>query len=93
MLRIARSGGGMRQGRLADIGTAPANRWGPSSLIRWTLPGEGAHARIRGVEAGADAAVARFDGAVLNALRETETQTLYRAGNSPYLTARWRRTR
>ena len=52
-------------------------------MIRWTLPGEGAHARIRGVEAGADAAVARFDGAVLNALRETETQTLHRADNSP----------
>ena len=60
-------------GLLADIGTAPANRWGLSSLISWTLPGEGEHARIRGAEAGADAALARFDGAVLNALRETET--------------------
>jgi multidrug efflux system outer membrane protein len=47
---------------LADIGTAPANRWGLSSLISWTLPGEGEHARIRGAEAGADAALARFDG-------------------------------
>ena len=60
-------------GLLADIGTAPANRWGLSSLITWTLPGEGEHARIRATEAGADAALARFDGTVLNALRETET--------------------
>ena len=60
-------------GLLADIGTAPANRWGLSSLISWTLPGEGEHARIRATEAGADAALARFDGTVLNALRETET--------------------
>jgi multidrug efflux system outer membrane protein len=37
------------------------------------LPGEGEHARIRATEAGADAALARFDGVVLNALRETET--------------------
>ncbi|CAN5510875.1 efflux transporter outer membrane subunit [soil metagenome] len=60
-------------GLLADIGTAPTNRWGLSSLISWTLPGEGEHARIRATEAGADAALARFDGTVLNALRETET--------------------
>jgi NodT family efflux transporter outer membrane factor (OMF) lipoprotein len=60
-------------GILTDIGTAPANRWSVGSLISWTIPGEGEHARIRGAEAGADAALARFDGTVLNALRETET--------------------
>jgi NodT family efflux transporter outer membrane factor (OMF) lipoprotein len=60
-------------GLLADIGQPAANRWNLSSLISWTLPGEGEHARIRGAEAGADAALARFDGVVLNALRETET--------------------
>ena len=60
-------------GLLADIGQAPANRWGLSSLITWTLPGEGERARIRQAEAGADAALARFDGVVLTALRETET--------------------
>ncbi|PIB91197.1 efflux transporter outer membrane subunit [Caulobacter sp. FWC2] len=101
-------------GLLADIGQAPANRWGLSSLISWTLPGEGERALIRQAEAGADGALARFDGVVLTALRETETsldayahdlqrqaalraardqaalaetqaQTLYRAGRSPYL--------
>lgn len=60
-------------GLLADIGTAPANRWGLTSLISWTLPGEGERARIRQAEAGADGALARFDGVVLTALRETET--------------------
>jgi multidrug efflux system outer membrane protein len=101
-------------GLLADIGQPAANRWGLSSLISWTIPGEGERARIRQTEAGADAALARFDGVVLTALRETETsldayahdldrnaalkaardqaakaesqaQTLYRAGRSPYL--------
>jgi multidrug efflux system outer membrane protein len=60
-------------GLLADVGQPAANRWGLSSLISWTLPGEGEHARIRATEADADAALARFDGVVLNALRETET--------------------
>ena len=60
-------------GLLADLGQAAANRWSIGSLISWTLPGNGERARIRQAEAGADAALARFDGVVLNALRETET--------------------
>lgn len=65
-------------GLLSDIGQPAANRWSVGSLISWTLPGEGEHARIRQTEAGADAALARFDGVVLAALRETETSlTVY----------------
>ncbi|MDR6626115.1 efflux transporter outer membrane subunit [Caulobacter segnis] len=60
-------------GLLADIGQPAANRWGLTSLITWTLPGESERSRIRQAEAGADAALARFDGVVLTALRETET--------------------
>ncbi|MBI1682963.1 TolC family protein [Caulobacter hibisci] len=60
-------------GLLADIGQPAANRWSLSGLVSWTLPGEGERARIRGAEAGADGALAKFDGVVLNALRETET--------------------
>jgi len=60
-------------GLLADIGEAAANRWSVGGLISWTLPTGGERARIRGANAAADAALARFDGVVLNALRETET--------------------
>jgi NodT family efflux transporter outer membrane factor (OMF) lipoprotein len=60
-------------GMLADIGQAATNRWSFGGLVSWTLPGGGERARIRESEAGADAALAKFDGVVLNALRETET--------------------
>jgi NodT family efflux transporter outer membrane factor (OMF) lipoprotein len=60
-------------GLLADIGQPAANRWNVGSLISWTFPGGGERARIRQADAAADAALARFDGVVLNALRETET--------------------
>lgn len=43
-------------------------------LISWSFPNIAAtRARIRQAEAGADAALARFDQSVLNALQETET--------------------
>jgi NodT family efflux transporter outer membrane factor (OMF) lipoprotein len=43
-------------------------------LISWTLPNTGVvRAHIAQAEAGADAALARFDGTVLAALRETQT--------------------
>ncbi|MBO9623339.1 MAG: TolC family protein [Sphingomonas sp.] len=43
-------------------------------LISWEFPNRGrVRARIAGAQAEADAAFARFDGAVLAALRETET--------------------
>jgi len=43
-------------------------------LISWTLPNTGVvRAHIAQASAGADAALARFDGTVLTALRETET--------------------
>jgi outer membrane protein TolC len=42
-------------------------------MISWTFPGGGERARIREADAAADAALAHFDGVVLNALRETET--------------------
>ena len=60
-------------GLLADIGDAAANRWSVGGLISWTLPSGGERARIREANAAADAALAQFDGVVLNALRETET--------------------
>jgi outer membrane protein TolC len=58
---------------LADIGSAATNRWNIGPLISWNFPTAGARARVHEANASADAALARFDGVVLNALRETET--------------------
>ncbi|HZU62312.1 MAG TPA: efflux transporter outer membrane subunit [Novosphingobium sp.] len=60
-------------GKLGDFGTAPANFWNAGGMIDWAFPTHGARARVRAANAGADAALARFDGVVLAALRETET--------------------
>ncbi|MBU6268980.1 MAG: efflux transporter outer membrane subunit [Sphingomonadales bacterium] len=60
-------------GFLKDLGQAAANFWSLGSLIAWNFPGQGARARVRAADADADAELARFDGTVLEALRETET--------------------
>jgi multidrug efflux system outer membrane protein len=60
-------------GLLADLGQPAANRWSVGSLVSWTFPTGGERARIRQADAMSDAALAKFDGVVLNALRETET--------------------
>lgn len=68
---IGVSGGS--SGFLKDVGTAAANMWAVGSLIHWNIPGAGARAKVRAAGADADGALARFDGVVLGALRETET--------------------
>lgn len=61
-------------GALERFGAANATRWSLGPLISWTLPLTGsAHSRIAQAEAGFDGALARFDGAVLNALKEVES--------------------
>ncbi|WP_067061426.1 efflux transporter outer membrane subunit [Roseateles chitosanitabidus] len=61
-------------GTLAGFGKSDALSWSLGPLISWTLPNTGvADARIAQAEAGTRQAAARFDGTVLNALRETET--------------------
>ena len=65
--------GGGSTGFLEDLGQAAANRWSMGSLINWSFPGKGARARVRVASADTDAELARFDGTVLEALRETET--------------------
>ena len=48
--------------------------WSVGPLISWTVPDTGVvRARIAQADASADAALARFDGTVLTALRETQT--------------------
>ncbi|WP_283150022.1 efflux transporter outer membrane subunit [Silvimonas soli] len=65
-------------GILEDIGHPATERWGIGPLISWRIPDNGSRARIHAAEAGADGALAHFDGVVLNALKETETAlTLY----------------
>ena len=61
-------------GTLAGFGKSDTLSWSLGPLISWTLPDNGiADARIAQAEAGTRQAAARFDGTVLNALRETET--------------------
>ena len=66
-------------GALAGFGAANTLHWSLGPLISWTLPATGsARARIAQAQAGSDAALARFDAAVLGALRETESAlTIY----------------
>ncbi|MFM0340917.1 efflux transporter outer membrane subunit [Paraburkholderia fungorum] len=60
-------------GVLEDIGTQPTARWSFGPLISWTFPTNGARGRVREAQASSQVALAKFDGVVLTALRETET--------------------
>lgn len=61
-------------GSLDGVGRRDTLSWSLGPLISWTLPNSGvADARVAQAEAGAEGAFAKFDGAVLTALRETET--------------------
>lgn len=60
-------------GLLENLGEPSTNRWGFGPLLSWTFPSNGARARISMAEASTQAALARFDGVVLNAMRETQT--------------------
>lgn len=58
----------------SQFGDTNTFRWGIGPLISWTLPNTGtARSRIKQAEAEHQAAFARFDATVLNALRETES--------------------
>ena len=61
-------------GPFAALGTGNAFHVGLGPLISWTFPNRRlVRAAIDEAGAGADAALARFDGTVLEALRQTET--------------------
>ncbi|MDD0972975.1 efflux transporter outer membrane subunit [Pseudomonas fontis] len=60
-------------GILDNLGKPETNRWGFGPMLTWTVPTNGSRARIREAEAGTQAALAHFDGVVLNAIRETQT--------------------
>jgi NodT family efflux transporter outer membrane factor (OMF) lipoprotein len=60
-------------GILDELGDPSTNRWGFGGVINWTIPSNGARARIHIAEASNQAALAHFDGVVLNAIREAQT--------------------
>jgi len=60
-------------GILEHLGQAQTAHWSVGPMITWNIPTSGTRARIHGIEAGSDAALAHFDGVVLKALRETDT--------------------
>ncbi len=60
-------------GIIDNLGKPATNRWSFGPLISWTVPSNGSRARIHQAEASAQAALARFDAVVLNAIRETQT--------------------
>lgn len=60
-------------GIIDELGEPSTNRWGFGGVINWTIPSNGARARIHIAEASSQAALARFDGVVLNAVREAQT--------------------
>jgi len=65
---------GSSAGHANDFGRKDTLAWSLGPLISWTVPNTGAaQARIAQAEAGTRAALAKFDGTVLTALRETET--------------------
>lgn len=61
-------------GILDNLGEPSTNRWGIGPQISWSIPTNGTRARIRMAEASTQAALAHFDGVVLNAIRETQTR-------------------
>jgi NodT family efflux transporter outer membrane factor (OMF) lipoprotein len=60
-------------GILDNLGEPATNRWGFGPSLSWTVPTNGARARIREAEAATQGALAHFDGVVLNAIREAQT--------------------
>ncbi|WP_455730976.1 TolC family protein, partial [Burkholderia stabilis] len=60
-------------GVAADLFSSNTNRWSFGPLISWSFPVNGQRARVREAEAATGGALARFDGVVLNALRETQS--------------------
>ncbi|WP_159876007.1 MULTISPECIES: efflux transporter outer membrane subunit [Aquitalea] len=60
-------------GFVEDLGKRSTQRFGFGPLISWTIPDSGSRARVTAARADNAAALAHFDGVVLNALREVET--------------------
>jgi multidrug efflux system outer membrane protein len=64
-------------GTLSHLGEQRTKYWSLGPLISWKIPDNSARARVKTTKAEAAAALAKFDGTVLNALRETEIALTY----------------
>jgi outer membrane protein TolC len=60
-------------GAARDAFTSPTNFYGIGALLSWQANQSAARARVQEAKASAKLALANFDGAVLGALRDTET--------------------
>lgn len=66
---------------IGDLGKNSSFSFSLGPLITWTFPNIGvARSRVRQAEAGADSSLAKFDGTVLNALKEVEQALARYAG-------------
>ena len=59
-------------GLMRDFLTAPTNFWNIGSIFHWQANQSAARARITAAEAGAQTALANFDGVVLQSLQDVE---------------------
>jgi outer membrane protein, multidrug efflux system len=70
-IQIGMSGGST--GVVRDAFTSPTNLWNFGVAMNWQANQDATRARIAAASAGANQALANFDGTVLRALRETES--------------------
>jgi NodT family efflux transporter outer membrane factor (OMF) lipoprotein len=79
---------GTSAGSVSGLGTSDSFRFSLGPLISWSFPNMAvARSRLRQAEAGADAALATFDGAWLSALEESEGALARYAGELDRLAA------
>jgi NodT family efflux transporter outer membrane factor (OMF) lipoprotein len=71
--RITLGAGVGSTGVIQDFVTAPTNRWGFGLQIHWQANQSAARARLAGASADSKRELARLDGVVLTALRDTES--------------------
>jgi NodT family efflux transporter outer membrane factor (OMF) lipoprotein len=74
-------------GASKDLGSPQTQRYGYGPLISWTFPVNGERERVKEARAESDAQLARFDGVVLDALRETETSLAANAADVQRISA------
>ena len=74
-------------GQASDLPSIQTQHYGYGPLISWTFPVNGARERISAAKAETQAQLARFDGVVLTALRETESGLATNAADSDRVVA------